>query len=447
MNMSIDELRPSDAQYTGNYYTTHTPLHQPTSISLPHTVASPLPATTPSTTFTNFPPTFLPLAAAAEGGGEGGGRREEWGLPPIWMGERGGGGDGNELLRENVVERFSASCSPSVDSGEGGDAGLLRAEAEELDYWQNQQQLQRLQHEREQAGQGEGEDKGEDEGEGRRLSAGCDAVAGERVRLEGSMPNAEPTWRSRRQTANLGSSPHASAWPTIQGSGPVSLIETFPASDAGSANRELREEEEEEEEEEERREGGDGVYLPMRGERSCSMYHPYHRYTGNALLPVAITSAATAAAAPHASTAPFVNRSGVQQLLQRLTNSLVIHLSDASLRSSRLTGEQCSRMLLALALLGPPAGAWIGALGRRIEASLHLLKAYDLSDILWSLARIRVAASSCPPSSSLSSVACASTMEEDVISRLILKVSHQLLGFQGVSVEEARCGYTKVMSD
>jgi len=442
--MSIDELRPPEAHYAGNYYTTHTPLHQHTSISLAHTVASPLPAT--ATTFTNFPPTFPPLAAAAEGGGEGGGRREEWGLPPIGMGERGGGGDGNELVCENVVERFSGSCSPSVDSGEGGDAGLLRAEAKELDCWQHQQHLQRLQHEREQAGQGEGEGEGEDEGEGRRLSAGCDAVAGERVRLDGLTPNAHTTWSSPRQTADLGSSPHASAWPTILGSGPVSLIETFPASDAGSANRESREEEEEEEEEE-RREEGDGVYLPMHGERSRSMYHPYHRYTGNALLPVAITSAATVAPAPHASTAPFVNRSGVQQLLQRLTNSLVTHLSDASLRSSRLTGQECSRMLLALALLGPPAGAWIGALGRRIEASLHLLKANDLSDVLWSLARIRAAASSYPPFSSLLSVACASTMGGDVMSRLLLKVSHHLLGFQGVSVEEARCRYIKVVVD
>ena len=270
---------------------------------------------------------------------------------------------------------------------------------------------------------------------------------------------------ARRWTASLGAAPHSSAWPTILGRGPVSLIEKFPVSSPddggdddvrgsgeGGAGA-----------------GGEAIYLPVRGDGTSNVYHPY---ISNTLLPITNTSAA-----PSSYTASvYISRSGVAELLQRITGALVQHLARApTFLLAQLSGGECIRLLTALALLQHSGSRpCYQVLARRLLQCIDTLSPHELCDVLWSLsaqaaatqstrlagAGIRGMAAAASTSESVSAetattevsaggVAAAEgggrglgrvggreeegeeeVVEEDVLSRLFVEVSHRLFGWE-----------------
>ena len=219
MTLSLDQLRPAPAQYAGNFYSSAARLLNQTGGE--SGVASGVCGDAQPARGAVEEDVGRGRRAAIDAGGfEGVGGTDS-------AERRGGWEDTAELLE---LERHSASESPSAESE-------LAAAGEEQD-------------------------------------------AGWREDADRHAPR-----QARRQTANLGAAPHASAWPTILGRGPVSLIEKFPVSSPdGGGNGNARAEGEGEGVGGEGEggvggggEGGDAVYLPLRGDGTNNVYHPYIR--------------------------------------------------------------------------------------------------------------------------------------------------------------------------
>jgi hypothetical protein len=269
---------------------------------------------------------------------------------------------------------------------------------------------------------------------------------------------------ARRWTASLGAAPHSSAWPTILGRGPVSLIEKFPVSSPdGGGDDDVRGSGEGG-----AGAGGEAIHLPVRGDGTSNVYHPY---ISNTLLPIANTSAAPS---PYTSSV-YMSRSGVAKLLQSLTSALVQHLSRApTFLHAQLSGGECIRLLIALALLQHPGSrACYQVLARRLLQLIDTLSPHQLCDVLWSLAAQAAAPQSTRlPGAGMAAAATTSesvsaetastegsaggaiaaaegggwgfgrvgrrgeeegeeeVVEEDVLSRLFVEVSHRLFGWE-----------------